>query len=107
MKFDIARYPYCIINLRTREEAEVFEKYLNSIGEPFRKNNPNAITQAWSSYGGSFGVNYSQKSFGSCRYYRSRSRRILSYDMFDWSEYESIPDSDELDNFLKQYVISR
>lgn len=105
MKFDISNYCHAVINIRTKDHAELFDRYMVDKGIALKGRNPITVCEAWKAYGPHLCVNWSAGTVGSKRYYTAKHFRILRSSDFDWEDYEIAYESDRLDQFLSLFSV--
>lgn len=97
MKFDIENhkneYAKCVMLCKTQEEAEIFCRYLNSVGRKWRGNvSYSASTTNWDTYKDQTCYAFNEGTFSPIRHYKRNGYQILTFSDYDWGEaYKRLP----------------
>lgn len=84
-----------VMHCNTEEKAEVFLKYLDSIGRKWRNGVSYLAVNEWDVYGDYTVYYFNIGMYGSCDSVNP-SPIILEFDAFDWSERQPLKGSDLL-----------
>ena len=94
LKFDIFYYDgNFAMHCKTKEEAELFCRYLNSVGKKWRGNVSYSIyTTYWDTYKDQTCYAFNEGRFSPIRYYKRNGYQILTFSDYAWGEaYKRLP----------------
>lgn len=104
-KFDINKYTRdTAMHCPDRDSADMFLQFLHDIGRRWCDGEEYIPFNEYRRYLNDICFNFPEGKFGSVTTYRDWGYTVLNFYDFDWSEDNSIEESEELSSFLNLFV---
>ena len=106
MKFNINDYDKTyVMHCDTREKANVFCKYLHSLGKKWIGGEPYLISK-YDAYYERTAYRFITDTYSDLAYYKSQKCNVLEFDDFEWDGYEDLNDisNDVSDDDLLSFI---
>ena len=97
MKFELEQYDSdCVMNCPTRESAEIFLRFLDSVGRSWSSGERYTDNLRWETRGADTCYNFNSGMVGGIVFYDDAGYQILNFSDFEWDELQPETEPTEL-----------